>query len=92
MASGLPVVSTDVGDVRLMLAEENQPYVTGLDDSALAAALAPLIADPDARRRIGLANLTKARRDFDQAAMFAAHGALWRGADDAPSGEAPASL
>ena len=34
MASGLPVVSTDVGDVRLMVASENIPFVTGLDDAA----------------------------------------------------------
>jgi glycosyltransferase involved in cell wall biosynthesis len=80
MASGLPVVSTDVGDVRLMLAEENGPFVTRLDDAALAGALSALAGDPAARRRIGLANLAKAGRDFGQAAMFAAHGALWRGA------------
>lgn len=91
MASGLPVVSTDVGDVRLMVTEENVPYVTRLDDAALAAALGGLLADPDGRRRIGLGNLTKARRDFDQSAMFAAHGALWRGGNDALPGAAPAS-
>jgi glycosyltransferase involved in cell wall biosynthesis len=79
MAAGLPVVATDVGDVRLMLAAENLPCVTRLDDNAFAAALGGLLADPDRRRRIGLANLDKARRDFDQAAMFAAYGALWRG-------------
>lgn len=79
MASGLPVVSTDVGDVRLMVADENAALLTRLDDAALASALAASIADIGARRRIGLANLAKARRDFDQAAMFAAHGALWRG-------------
>ncbi|MDR3532534.1 MAG: glycosyltransferase [Rhodopila sp.] len=84
MASGLPVVSTDVGDVRLMVAEENAPFVTKLDDPALAAALAAAAADRDSRQRIGLANLGKARRDFDEAAMFAAHGALWRGAPATP--------
>jgi len=99
MASGLPVVSTDVGDVRLMVAGENLSHVTRLDDAALAAALAALIADPEARRRAGLANLAKARRDFDQAAMFATYAELWRGQDGArrlgagslPSGEACAS-
>ena len=82
MASGLPVVSTDVGDVGLMLTPENVPYVTRLDDAALAAALAGLMADPDLCLRIGAANLAKARRDFDQSAMFAAHAALWRGGCD----------
>jgi glycosyltransferase involved in cell wall biosynthesis len=91
MASGLPVASTDVGDVRLMVAEENLPHVTTLDDAALAAALASLIADAEGRRRIGLANLAKAQRDFDQARMFAAHGALWRGSQGARSDKASAS-
>ncbi len=86
MASGLPVVSTDVGDVRLMVAAENGLFVTPLDDAALAGALAALAGDPEGRRRIGRANLAKARRDFDQAAMFAAHGALWRGRRDALAG------
>jgi glycosyltransferase involved in cell wall biosynthesis len=93
MAAGLPVVATDVGDVRLMLAAENLPFVTRLDDDApgglfggaLAGALAGLITDPDLRRRIGLANLEKARRDFDQAAMFATYGALWRGDQGVPA-------
>ena len=79
MASGLPVVSTDVGDVRLMVAAENTPLITGLDDDSMAKALAALAADPVARQKIGAANLAKARRDFDQAAMFATHAALWRG-------------
>ncbi len=84
MASGLPVVSTDVGDVAVMVATENRPYVVGLDDKALAQALAGLAADPAARQQIGLANLAKARREFDQAAMFAAHAALWRGQPGEP--------
>jgi glycosyltransferase involved in cell wall biosynthesis len=79
MASGLPVVSTDVGDVALMVATENRQYVVSLDDNALARALADLSANPDARQQIGLANLAKARLEFDQAAMFSAHAALWRG-------------
>jgi glycosyltransferase involved in cell wall biosynthesis len=79
MASGLPVASTDVGDVRLMVSDANAPHVVTLSDDALAGALAALIGDPDSCRRIGMANLAKAQREFDEAAMFAAHGALWRG-------------
>jgi glycosyltransferase involved in cell wall biosynthesis len=85
MASGLPVAATDVGDVRLMLAAENTAHVTAAEDAALAGALAALIADPDRRRAIGRANLAKVRHEFDQTAMFAAHGALWRGGQDAPA-------
>jgi glycosyltransferase involved in cell wall biosynthesis len=79
MASGLPVVATNVGDVPLMVAQENAIFITPLDDAALAGALAVMAGDRDTRQRIGLANLAKAQRDFDQAAMFDAHGALWRG-------------
>jgi glycosyltransferase involved in cell wall biosynthesis len=77
MASGLAVAATDVGDVRAMLAAANAPYVTALDDAALAEALQRLLADPAARQRIGQANLAKAQREFDQAAMFDAYRALW---------------
>jgi glycosyltransferase involved in cell wall biosynthesis len=79
MACGLPVVSTDVGDVRAMVAEQNAPYITALDDTALASALQGLAADPGLRLRIGATNREKSVRDFDEATMFSAHGALWRG-------------
>jgi glycosyltransferase involved in cell wall biosynthesis len=79
MASGLPVLATNVGDVSLMVASENTAFITPLDDVAFAGALTTMAGDRDTRQRIGLANLAKAQRDFDQAAMFEAHGALWRG-------------
>jgi glycosyltransferase involved in cell wall biosynthesis len=79
MASGLPIVTTDTGDVRLMVAEENAKLVTALHDQAFTAALASVVADRAAGQRIGQANLHKAHREFNQQAMFAAHGALWRG-------------
>jgi glycosyltransferase involved in cell wall biosynthesis len=80
MASGLPVVATDVGDVRTMLAAENAPFVGSRDDAAIARMLTALLASPDVRARIGAANRAKAERDFDQASMFAAWRSLWTGA------------
>jgi glycosyltransferase involved in cell wall biosynthesis len=80
MASGLPVVSTDVGDVRAMLASDNSVYVGSRDDAAIAALLASLLANPAERARLGAANRAKAERDFDQAVMFAAWRDLWTGA------------
>ena len=79
MASGLSVVSTDVGDVRAMLAPENAAFVGARDDAVIAGLLAALLDDPAARARIGRANRAKAERDFDQAAMFAAWHGLWTG-------------
>ena len=80
MASGLPVVATDVGDVRAMLAPENVDFVGPRDDAAIAGLLAALLRDPAARVRLGRANRAKAEREFDQTAMFAAWHRLWIGA------------
>jgi glycosyltransferase involved in cell wall biosynthesis len=79
MASGLPIVSTDVGDVRAMVASENAAYVGARDDAVIARLMEALLADPAARARIGAANRAKAERDFDQATMFAAWHELWTG-------------
>jgi glycosyltransferase involved in cell wall biosynthesis len=80
MASGLPVVATDVGDVRAMLATENERFLGPRDDTAIAGLLAALLASPDERARLGAANRIKAERDFDQAAMFEAWHSMWTGA------------
>lgn len=79
MASGLPVVATDVGDVRGMLAPDNDRLVTTLDSGAMAQALIPLLRDPTERGTIGAANLEKAQRDFAQASMFERYRKLWLG-------------
>ena len=76
MASGLPVASTDAGDVRYMVAEENANLVVEQDDAALAGALRPLLLDAALRARLGADNRAKALRDYDQEAMFQAHAAL----------------
>ncbi len=79
MASGLPVVSTNVGDVLSMVAPENAAYVGPRDDAAIAGLLEAMLANPEERVRIGAANRAKAERDFDQAAMFIAWRKLWTG-------------
>lgn len=79
MASGLPVVSTDVGDVRRMLTRENRRFVTPLGDAALAAALRALLLDPGLRARIGRANRERAEAVYDEEAMFQAHAQLMDG-------------
>ena len=80
MASGLPVVATDVGDVRAMVAAENSSFLAPKDDGLVTKALAALLDDPAARVRIGAANQARAARDFDDAAMFATWRGLWNGA------------
>jgi glycosyltransferase involved in cell wall biosynthesis len=74
MASGLPVATTDVGDVADMLDETNRPYVVAREDGALAEALADLAARSDLRAAIGAANRTRAEAEFAEPNMVAA----WR--------------
>ena len=66
MAAGLPVVATDVGDVRAMLAPDHSARCVGLagDEPGLAAKLRSLVTDKRARTEIGSANQSHARAHF----------------------------
>ena len=87
MAAGLPAVCTDVGDVRLMLADENAAFVTSPDDAAMGLALrAVLEADQVA---VGAANRRRAAAMYGEAAMVAAYARLFglRRTSLAPDGQ-----
>jgi glycosyltransferase involved in cell wall biosynthesis len=79
MASGLPIASTDVGDVRTILAPENAAFVVPLDADALASTLRTLAEDSALRGRLGAANRLRAAGDFDEAVMARRWRALWDG-------------
>ena len=79
MAAELPIVATDVGDIRHMVAAENLPFILPPSDEILANGLAALVIDGDARQRLGAANLAKAQREFDRERMFVAYGSVFRG-------------
>jgi glycosyltransferase involved in cell wall biosynthesis len=78
MDAGLPIASTDVGDVRHMVSEENRPYVVNGSDSALGRALRALVVDPAARKVAGMANRQRLRQDYQARTMVAAYEALFR--------------
>jgi glycosyltransferase involved in cell wall biosynthesis len=77
MAAGCPVVATDVGDIGLMVAAENLPYIVARDERAVEAALRQLLSDENLRKRIGDANKKRAVAEFDQRAMFDAFARLY---------------
>ena len=79
MAAYLPIVATDVGDIRGMLAVENVPFVAPRDSAAMAAALLAVLRLPDRGRSIGAANRSRAEAAYSQEAMFAAWGAVLGG-------------
>jgi glycosyltransferase involved in cell wall biosynthesis len=82
MASSLPVLSTDVGDVAAMLAPDNLPFVAPQDDAMLASRLQNLLRDPATRARIGAANRIHVLAHYTQDAMFTRYAALFDGIPD----------
>lgn len=78
MAAGLPIVSTDVGDVRSMVAPANRGLVVPAgDEAALTAALARIADDGQARRLIGAENRTRAREAYREVDMVRQYAALY---------------
>lgn len=77
MAAGLPVASTQVGDVSVILPPDQRPFVTTRDDYALAGALRQLVADRVLRARLGASNHALAISAYDDSAMIAAYARLY---------------
>ncbi len=77
MAAGLVVVATDVGDIKSMVSAENAPLIVGRNDQAVADAILRAVKEPAFVRRVGAANQARARRHYDQSAMFAAYAELY---------------
>lgn len=78
MASGIPAVSTDVGDVRNIVAVENLPYVIAREDEVgFANAIATLAKDAKLRARIGDENRAIAFLHYDEQTMFARYRQLY---------------
>ncbi|HEX5052490.1 MAG TPA: glycosyltransferase family 4 protein [Planctomycetota bacterium] len=66
MACGLPVVATDVGDVRAILPAEAAPCIVPAGDAhALAAALRRVLADAALAARLGAANRERVEQRYE---------------------------
>ncbi len=77
MAAGLPVVATDVGDVREALAPANREFaVPPGDEAAFTQSLHLLGSSAGLRRSLGAANTARAQEVFDQRNMIEAYRAL----------------
>jgi glycosyltransferase involved in cell wall biosynthesis len=86
MAAGLAIAAPAVGDIASVVAEDNAPYIVRPgDEKALADALCALAADDALRARLGAANRTRARAEFDEAAMETRYAAVYAAALGRPS-------
>jgi glycosyltransferase involved in cell wall biosynthesis len=79
MASGIPVVSTDVGDIRIMVSDANAALIGDGSPEGLAQVMARLVQDPAERATLGAANRAMAEARFNQDRMFAAWDELLTG-------------
>lgn len=78
MATGLPIISTDVGDISAMIAPENRRFIVRANDErALGKALEQLAADPEERHRLGEANRSHAEASFPLEGCLARHAELY---------------
>ena len=81
MAAGLPAASTDVGDIKAIVAEPNRPFIVPTaDEAGLAAALGRLLCSAELRARLGEANRIKAESEFALDTMIAAYDRLFESA------------
>jgi glycosyltransferase involved in cell wall biosynthesis len=78
MSAGLPVVSTDVGDVRQMVAPSNQQWIVPpADSTAYAHVVQTLALDGDLRLRLGSANRRHCLEKYTVERMIASYVALY---------------
>ena len=80
MGCGLPVASVDVGDVREMVAPENQAHVEGRDVKSLRDSLDALLSDEKRRREIGVFNRKRVEQVYPEKGMVAAYDEAFRAA------------
>jgi glycosyltransferase involved in cell wall biosynthesis len=78
-ACALPIITTDVPGCREVVKDGvNGLLVPARDSDALAAAICKLCADPDARRRMGIAGREKVLQDFAQERVLEETFAVYR--------------
>jgi len=80
MAASLPVVATDVGDVKRMVAPENAEFVVSAgDEEPLEQGLRRLLKDPLLRTQIGGANRLRVHREYAMDQMIERYDGLFSG-------------
>jgi L-malate glycosyltransferase len=78
MAAAKPILSTDVGDVKAIVAADSRDFVVAAHDEAgFAAALNRLVNDSELRVRLGKSGQSLAVTDYDERKMIAQYARLY---------------
>jgi glycosyltransferase involved in cell wall biosynthesis len=78
MAARLPLVATDVGDIKFMVAGENAAFmVSPRDEVALTGRLCKLLCDPALRESLGARNRERVRETYSLDTMLARYAAIF---------------
>lgn len=78
MAAGLPVVATDVGDIRLMVSQANQGFIKPLnDESQFIESLTTLVQHQQLREDLGMQNRAKAQAEYNESKMLGRYALLY---------------
>jgi glycosyltransferase involved in cell wall biosynthesis len=79
MAAGLPVMATDVGDIKYMVSEDNKEFIVAPNNEGLfMLQLEKLIINSEICGRIGKKNREKCAAHFSIEKMLMAHDTLYR--------------
>lgn len=79
MASGLPVVATDVGDIKQMVHPDNHRFIVPLGDvKAMATAMQHLAGAESTRIDLGKKNRARAEQEYDADACYGKYLDLYR--------------
>jgi glycosyltransferase involved in cell wall biosynthesis len=78
MAAGLPVVATDVGDIKSMVSQANQGFIKPLaDESKFHESLTTLVQHQQLREDLGMQNQLKAQAEYNESKMLGRYGLLY---------------
>jgi glycosyltransferase involved in cell wall biosynthesis len=77
MASGVPVVATDVGDIKTIVSGENGGLICPRNSAALANGILRVLKDPQLAEAVSRSNRIKVEEEYDIERMFGAFARLY---------------
>ena len=78
MAAGLPVVATDVGDIRSMVSQANQGFVKPVgEENKFIESLTTLVQHEQLREDLGMQNRFKAQAEYNESKMLGRYALLY---------------